>query len=344
MTVHASKGLEFPIVFVVNIGRGVARRKSPVRVHLSGDDEEGAASVSVESFLSEQDSLEPELEREETKRLLYVALTRARDRLYLSAAAKDGAVRMGPGSLGQSLPATLQKLIDTAGSAGDGEALAWAGRGGAHALRVAAPAAEPPPVPAVAGARPDGASPVADWSLPRLDAAVPRAPVTADAAEASGEEDWDSDGAEAAGGRLVGRLVHRLLARVPPGSPPDAPGVAALARTLVTDEERALVPELDAAVARAVALHQRLVGRADLVALFAEGTAAFEVPVSLAADGRVLRGTIDCLIRRPDGSLIVVEVKTGPPRPAHQRQLDAYLTAVQALGPGIRATGSLIHP
>jgi RecB family exonuclease len=66
--------------------------------------------------------------------------------------------------------------------------------------------------------------------------------------------------------------------------------------------------------------------------------------VSLVQDGRVLRGTIDCLIRRPDGALVVVEVKTGPPRPAHERQLQAYLGAVQALGPGIRATGRLIHP
>jgi hypothetical protein len=58
----------------------------------------------------------------------------------------------------------------------------------------------------------------------------------------------------------------------------------------------------------------------------------------------VRRGTIDCLIRRPDGGFVVVEVKTGPPRPEHQRQLDAYLAAIQALGPGIRATGCLVHP
>jgi len=32
------------------------------------------------------------------------------------------------------------------------------------------------------------------------------------------------------------------------------------------------------------------------------------VPVSLAQDGRVLRGTIDCLIRRPDGAHVFLEV------------------------------------
>jgi len=154
---------------------------------------------------------------------------------------------------------------------------------------------------------------------------------------------WPEDAEEAAGGRLVGRLVHRLLARFPPPAA-DAALVLSTAQALVTDEERAQVPELEAAIARAVALHRRLVARPDVQALFAEGSAAFEVPVSLVQDGRVLRGTIDCLIRRPDGALMVIEIKTGPPRPEHQRQLDAYLGAIQALGPAIRATGCLLHP
>jgi ATP-dependent helicase/nuclease subunit A len=105
MTVHAAKGLEFPIVFVVNMGRGTGGIRAPIRV---SDDAGGEASVAIADYQSEADEDASARDREESKRLLYVALTRARDRLYLSATVKDGQCRMGRGSLGEVLPAPVR--------------------------------------------------------------------------------------------------------------------------------------------------------------------------------------------------------------------------------------------
>jgi ATP-dependent exoDNAse (exonuclease V) beta subunit len=106
MTVHASKGLEFPIVFAVNLAKGASGIPRPVRI--SGE------SVSVGPFVSDSDEDERFREREETKRLLYVALTRARDRLYLGTALKDGVFSAGRGSLGDVLPDSIRVLFTRA--------------------------------------------------------------------------------------------------------------------------------------------------------------------------------------------------------------------------------------
>ena len=122
MTVHGAKGLEFPIVFVVNLGRGTSGARAPIRV-ASGTD--GAPSVAIADYQSEADEDAQARDREETKRLLYVALTRARDRLYLSATAQDGQVRMGRGSLGEVLPLSLRTLFGDAGAGERDRYLAW---------------------------------------------------------------------------------------------------------------------------------------------------------------------------------------------------------------------------
>jgi ATP-dependent helicase/nuclease subunit A len=119
MTVHAAKGLEFPVVFVVNMGRGTGGFRAPIRVT---DDAAGDASVAIADYQSEADEDVGAREREESKRLLYVALTRARDRLYLSATVKDGVCRTGKGSLGEVLPAGVRaKFIGALAAAASGE-------------------------------------------------------------------------------------------------------------------------------------------------------------------------------------------------------------------------------
>jgi len=124
MTVHAAKGLEFPIVFVVNMNRGTGNSRAPIRVSagVNGAD----PSVAVADYQSEADEDAVAREREETKRLLYVALTRARDRLYLAAAVPNGTFRPTRGSLGEVLPPSLKIRFEEAFASGaDVDPLQW---------------------------------------------------------------------------------------------------------------------------------------------------------------------------------------------------------------------------
>jgi len=111
MTVHAAKGLEFPIVFVVNMGRGTGGIRPAIRVSDVGGD----ASVAIADYQSEADEDAAAREREESKRLLYVALTRARDRLYLSATVQEGRFRAGRGSLAEVLPDRIKAMFVAGG-------------------------------------------------------------------------------------------------------------------------------------------------------------------------------------------------------------------------------------
>ncbi len=114
MTVHAAKGLEFPVVFLVNLGRGGGGGRDPIRVAPLEHDEEIA--VSVGTFRSAADDDAADRDREELKRLLYVAVTRARDRLYLATTLDDrGRFEVAKGGLGDVLPAEVRAVFERAG-------------------------------------------------------------------------------------------------------------------------------------------------------------------------------------------------------------------------------------
>jgi len=85
MTIHASKGLEFPVVFIIGAEDGIIPHARSM--------EDGGGSV------------------EEERRLFYVAITRARDKLFISSCHRrrkmGGVVECMPSPFLQEIPASL---------------------------------------------------------------------------------------------------------------------------------------------------------------------------------------------------------------------------------------------
>ena len=105
LTIHAAKGLEFKVVVVADAGRGPAS-SSPDEILCLPDGRLGFRVVDPAtgarlgaSGWEEAKEAEKEAEEAESRRLLYVAMTRAIDRLVISGAADPGGKREGQTSI-----------------------------------------------------------------------------------------------------------------------------------------------------------------------------------------------------------------------------------------------------
>ncbi len=346
MTVHASKGLEFPIVFLVNLTRGTGGVPPPLRVVAGdGDDEPIVGIARYEPGATEAEQVR---EREESKRLVYVAVTRARERLYLSAAAQQRQQRIvaAVGSLGSVCPPSLLTALQDAlvGASGTRGEVAWQGGRHVHRFVVCAAARAGDVAEPAAGAVPIATTVPASLELLPRRASVRRGRVT-DLAVQVREREVSPGSAPILDEELVfGRAVHRLLARG--GS---AEGDADLRRRVIADldaDERLVLGDADALAADVVGLVREVWGDDRLREALASPAARHEVPIVFRHDGpdgvRLVRGTVDCVVPLAD-HVLVLEFKTGRPQPSHRRQLALYVDAVRAMWPGVRVEGELVY-
>ena len=307
-----------------------------------------AASVSIGPFVSETDEAEREREKQETRRLLYVAMTRARDRLYLSSSLKDGVLAPGRGSLAEVLPDSLKRLFEHAATSFPEVAVAaWTGQSGrAFDLRICRTPTLVSDAAAtgIPGQTAEGERPNAFGSVDLHRAAPARV----------GVMDWlVSDGGQEAvpggvgGDVTAGILVHRLVESRGLALTTDDEADLTYARDLLRPEERASLEDIDATVRAAVASWRGLQNRPEISRLLTTGRRHHEVPFSLRTELNgapvVLRGSIDCLVQQENGAIVVVELKTGKRRPVHQRQLDVYVEAARRLFPRAVVEGRLVY-
>ncbi len=332
MTIHRAKGLEFDTVVVADLGRSVRPRSELVRV---GADGRLGLRLSRPGVGERESALAyAELGREaqaaadrEERRLFYVAMTRARERLLLSGAAKfsgwlDGSGRVGGGPIAWIAPAFVDGLAEAVADGG-GER----DTGGARVtVRIGHPDDDstPAPVPGTQVLEPAPAVPEPPAQAPR-----PRTPaVTALSYSALQEyhrcgyrfyatrvlglpsvsEAVPDDPPAPRSGADRGVLVHALLQRLRfrhPLAPSAASVAAAAARAGIepapgpaeSDELIALVRRFTSSE-----LCGRL-GRATSVRREQRFTFAL-------SDGAFVTGALDVLAREPGGRSLIVDYKT----------------------------------
>ena len=351
MTVHAAKGLESKIVFLPDTCAVPSGRNDPALFGLDDDAESGlvAWSPRVDTDpvrVAAARRLARERAVEEHNRLLYVAMTRAEERLYVAGFCGE----RGPGD------GCWYAMIAAADLPLEPVPAPWdpvAGEPAESVMRMADPepaeAVPPADLPAAEQAR---SVALPDWLLrpPRVDEEPDLPPVRPSnplgAADQAGPPAWPYVDRTRGGGRreaaAAGRLMHRLLQHLP-DVPADRREVAAArflaAQGIALDEDR-----------RAALACQALAVLDDpaLSGLFGPESRA-EVAVTASVrlpSGRVVdvTGQID-RIGVVAGAVHIADFKTGAPgavTPKQILQLALYRAAVEPLYPDRRIHTHLV--
>jgi ATP-dependent helicase/nuclease subunit A len=342
LTVHGAKGLQAPIVFLPDT---MAAPQLPARLMWTAeglplwsprvDHDEAVAAGARQAHKAAV--------AREYRRLLYVAMTRAEDRLYVcgwqgaKAAAADCWYRLVAEGLAGS-GATF--AFDSGPELGPRDG--WQGEG----IRIAEPPPRPFAVPAAAAAEGDAAVPGWLGRPPPPEPSPPRplVPSRPAAAEPAVRPPLAA-GRGAAFQR--GRLVHRLLELLPDLP---APQRAAACRRWLAQPGHGLAPAEQAVLAAEI---MALLEDPACAALFGPGSRA-EVPVIGRLAGPeggvlVLSGRIDRLLVERE-RVLIVDYKTNrpPPRRAadvpalYLQQMAAYRAALAGIYPGRRIECALL--
>lgn len=324
MTVHGSKGLQAPVVFLPDCMQ-VPTTGPTLLWHGDGEDKlllwPPGADATEEVCQGLKDAAKAARERE-YRRLLYVAMTRAEDRLVVCGweTRRGRPVGCWYDLIRDALQPLAQEVEDPF-LAAEGETagttilrLASEGRAAPDRVREArAEAGEREPLPdwmrAEPGAEPRPPRPLAP-SAPTVEDPPVRSPV----------------GRDAQGERVRfqrGRLIHRLLQSLP--DLPEAARAAAAARYL-SRPAWGLAPDEQAAIA---AETLAVLDEPGFAALFGPGSRA-EVPIVGLVGRHVVSGQVDRLVVT-DAAVLVVDYKTNRPPPLRVEDVgDGYLYQMAA--------------
>jgi ATP-dependent helicase/nuclease subunit A len=327
MTVHASKGLEFPITILASLGSSGGRGSGPVLIDRNTGEIEVRLGATGGDFFETNGfglarKLEADADEAERIRLAYVAATRAKDHLVVSL------FRASTTGADKSYSALLEQFCSS-------EPSLWEEATPEVAEEPVAPALGPELSLAEFATRRNV------WQEQRDAAIVAGSRPEAEAVSTISsltEKEIDEDAPAyrtGRGGTNLGRAVHGVLQSI------DLATGAGLDETSKAQAAAEGIPDRADEIAGLVrtALESTVVKRA-----VASGNFHREVFVSIPLGGRLVEGFIDLLFEESDG-LVIVDYKTDSikaadvekAKDAHEVQVGLYTLAAR------ETTGKTVH-